>query len=331
MDFNVDVHVVTHGKSEVDALERQLDKLRNETVNIKFKADTSGLQNSIKNIPKQASQSAKQTTSALSKSLSRIQKDFQNYKFDAKASSFESRLSPYDANDGDALVAQARRAATTYETELNKMRRHFDSNDSFKMTNDEIVASYQKANDAAQQFDNTLTQIKNTQSKVLKAGVAERGALQVESYMNKNTKALKKYGVELESIAKLYRSASTAADKFNADSQFNEIKARIDAEGLSGKTFLSEIGRGFKQIGQFATTYGVIERIPDALQKMAQETIKVDDAMTQMMMATGINSSQAKDLMNTYSDMGKELKATGVDVATSATEWLDKIGHLKFL
>lgn len=44
--------------------------------------------------------------------------------------------------------------------------------------------------------------------------------------------------------------------------------------------------------------------------------------MTNMQMATGISNTQAQELMNTYSDMGKQLKVTGVDVATSATEWM---------
>ena len=40
------------------------------------------------------------------------------------------------------------------------------------------------------------------------------------------------------------------------------------------------------------------------------------------LLATGISNNQAQELMKTYSDMGKQLKVTGVDVATSATEWM---------
>ena len=55
---------------------------------------------------------------------------------------------------------------------------------------------------------------------------------------------------------------------------------------------------------------------------MVQAVKDYDSAMVNMQMATGVSNNQVKELMNTYADMGKQLKVTGVDVATSATEWM---------
>ena len=42
MDFNVDVNVKTNGKEAIDALERQLNKLKSETVKINVQATGDG-------------------------------------------------------------------------------------------------------------------------------------------------------------------------------------------------------------------------------------------------------------------------------------------------
>lgn len=54
-----------------------------------------------------------------------------------------------------------------------------------------------------------------------------------------------------------------------------------------------------------------------------------NDAMTQLRMATGINGTEAEKMMTTYSNLGSKLKATGVDVATSSTEWLKQGKSIK--
>ena len=101
---------------------------------------------------------------------------------------------------------------------------------------------------------------------------------------------------------------------------------RIDAmceciESIMSNT--DEAKRAFKQIGQFAMTYGLIQNTVMQIPSQMISAVKdYDSAMTNMQMATGISNNQAQELMNTYSDMGKQLKVTGVDVATSATEWM---------
>ena len=341
MDFKVNVRVKTHGKDEIDQLEQHINRLKYQTVTVNVQTNNSNFQQSLNNITRQANTAGKQIGSSIAsetvrqtanvgqqigsniaKSINRIEKDFQNRKFNAKASTFAARLSQYEGQAGNQLIKQAQDTERIYNYVGSILSRNFDKSDPLSL-NDNLVSQYVDTfHDSEQRLNNLITEIRNTQSKTLKAGVAERGALNIESYMKNNTKALRKYGIELKDLAKRYRSATTEAEKFNIESEFKDYQARIKAEGLTGKSFLNELGRGFKQIGQFAYTYGAIERIPEVLSKMSQEVIKVDDAMTQMMMATGINKTQAQDLMSTYSEMGKELKATGVDVATSATEWL---------
>ena len=141
--------------------------------------------------------------------------------------------------------------------------------------------------------------------------------------MNANSRAVKKYGASLKTLEQQYRSMTTVEEKANYDKTFANLKSRIDAEGLSGNSWFGELKRATGQIAQFAGVYGMLQNTVMQLPYKAISAVKdYDSAMTNMQMATGISNNQAQELMNTYSDMGKQLKVTGVDVATSATEWM---------
>lgn len=238
----------------------------------------------------------------------------------ARSSKMEKQLSVYSGQDSEN-VAKATIALKTYNEELGNLQNHF--NGSKRMNGSELAASFERMTKAGDTFKNTLSQINDTQSKNLATGVAERGANKIAAYYEANSKAVKKYGASLKELEHQYRNAKTVEDKNGIENEFSTLKSRISAEGLTGKSGLDEAKRAFKQIGQFAMTYGLIQNTVMQIPSQMISAVKdYDSAMTNMQMATGISNNQAQELMNTYSDMGKQLKVTGVDVATSATEWM---------
>ena len=238
----------------------------------------------------------------------------------ARSSKMEKQLSVYSGQDTEN-VAKATTALKTYNEELGNLQNHF--NGSKRMNGSELAASFERMTKAGDTFKNTLSQINDTQSKNLATGVAERGANKIAAYYEANSKAVKKYGASLKELENQYRNAKTVEDKNGIENEFSTLKSRISAEGLTGKSGLDEAKRAFKQIGQFAMTYGLIQNTVMQIPSQMISAVKdYDSAMTNMQMATGISNNQAQELMNTYSDMGKQLKVTGVDVATSATEWM---------
>lgn len=89
----------------------------------------------------------------------------------------------------------------------------------------------------------------------------------------------------------------------------------------TGAQFAQAVSKGASKSkkGKDGLIQNTVMQIPS---QMISAVKDYDSAMTNMQMATGISNNQAQELMNTYSDMGKQLKVTGVDVATSATEWM---------
>lgn len=266
---------------------------------------------------KQAEQSAKIIEKAKNKVL--------NESYDAKSSAMKNQLDAYEGQNSN-LINAARKEAESYNNTLAKLKDHFDADSSFTLNDKEIVSSYNEMSLAAEKYGNIMTQIRNAESKSLDAGVAERSANTVKKYYDENSKAIKKYGVELKAIENQYRQATTVADKARADNDFKNIKSKISAEGLNGKSFKEELSRGFKQIGQFAATYGAIQQIPNVLKNMATEVLNVDTAMTNLYKVTDETSAKYNEFLN---NAGKTSKSIGRDMSsyiTQTSEWA-KLGY----
>ena len=178
--------------------------------------------------------------------------------------------------------------------------------------------------------------LKTTQNeiKILKsdlsdmAGTTNRIKLssQIETWLNNNTKATEEAKRVLQSYVNEIEAAGNSLTKgrYNEISNsFSQIKSEMQAAGRTGKSSLEELKRATGQIFEFAGVYGMIQNVAFEIpRQMVQAVMQVDDAMTNLQMATGATDAQAKELMSTYAQLGDQLKATSVDVAASATEYL---------
>lgn len=255
------------------------------------------------------------------KQIAKIQSDFQDGKFLSKSSSMSKSLRPY-SNQETELLKQARQYEKIYNNASSNIQRHFNPGDSFKLNDKDLITNFNNLETSAKRFGNTMKAVSNDSSGFISTFEATTASNKTLSWLNNNTKAAKKYGDALKQLAEQQRNTTDKSIAGDLQRQVNDIKAKASLEGLTGNGFFSEIGRGFKAISQFVGVYGILQRVVSTVGQMGTEVIKVDDAITQLRMSTGASAGDASKMMKTYSEMGKELKATGVDVATSATEWL---------
>lgn len=373
MNFEVNVDIKTTGKEQIDALERQLNALKNEPIKINVDIDSKNLNaknfntksfnkkiqdsvnKSVKSVKfkssdnfydqyfKEAKKSKKETEkvgkdfaksieetstadidrAALKAAKAKIAYDKKieqvrekeavkqaeqsakiiekardkvlNGAYDAKSSTMFNRLDAYNGQD-NVLTNAARKEAESYNNTLSKLKDHFNSNNSFSLNDEEIVSSFNNMTSAAERFDNAMTQIRNTSSKTLAAGVAERSANEVKKYYEDNSKAIKKYGTELKDLENRYRQSTTVAEKADIDNKFKNLKSSISAEGLTGKSLKEELARGFKQIGQFAVTYGAIQKLENLIVNSVGELKEIDSVLTEISKTSDLTDKQIKQL-----------------------------------
>lgn len=337
--FQVDVNVTTHAE-QVEALEKKLEALQTKGINLKVNnIDTSKIEQQFQSLGQKASQSlnnalnsgtnnrsaqnaAKQYTQAVQKQLNtnKLKYNIDTGKYSAMSSRMAKQLSAYGTQD-TANIQKATSALNSYNQALEKIQNHYNGKN--VLGKEQLSQAFNDMTKSADTFKNTLSQIRDESSKALSPTIANTSGNKVVSYMNANSKAVKKYGAELKALEQQYRSMTTVEEKASYDKAFSNLKSRISAEGLEGNSTWSELKRATGQIFQFAGIYGMLQNtVMQVPSQMISAVKDYDSAMTNMQMATGISNDQAKELMSTYSDMGKQLKVTGVDVATSATEWM---------
>lgn len=338
--FQVDVNVVTHGAEKVNELEQKLSKMQNKSVDIKFNVQGQNQINNIiqqlqnvqrqginlnlnnNNMTRSAQNAARQYTQNFQRQInsSKLKYNIDTGKYAAASSRMSKQLGAYGTQD-TANIQKATAALASYNQALDKLQNHY--NGSNVLGKKQLQQTFQDMTKAGDTFKNTLSQIRDESSKALSPSIASASGNKVVEYMNANSRAVKKYGASLKTLEQQYRSMTTIEEKANYDKVFANLKSRIDAEGLSGNSWFGELKRATGQIAQFAGVYGMLQNTVMQIPYKAITAVKdYDAAMTNMQMATGISNTQAQELMNTYSDMGKQLKVTGVDVATSATEWM---------
>lgn len=271
-----------------------------------------------------ASVTDKAQNSATKSNRNQIKYNIETGTYDARSSRMAKQLSAYNGQDSENIT-KAKAALQTYNEELSKLQNHFSGNASLNGT--QLAESFEKMTKAGDTFKNTLSEIRDTQSKTLAPGVAIQSANKVATYYEENSKAVKKYGATLKELEKQYQQVSTVEEKANLDTAFKNIQSRISAEGLTGKSGIDEFKRAFKQIGQFAGIYDAIQNvIMEVPSKVISSVKDVDSAMTNLYKVTDESQSRYSKYLDTASKNAPELGRSISSYISQTSEW-SKLGY----
>lgn len=94
----------------------------------------------------------------------------------------------------------------------------------------------------------------------------------------------------------------------------------------------NDIRRATMRIADFGIAAKILNKIPQDIQKVIQYTKELDAAMTNIRIVGGYNEEQARNLMRSYTELGKTLGATTTEIAQGMNDWLNKsLGQYKLL
>ena len=258
------------------------------------------------------------------KAYESVQKRINSGEFEARNAKADKFLSKYDGQNSEVLE-KARKTVSEIKSLQSELQSGvYSSGDKkgLKIVDSDQIKIMDQIDEKAKQMKNTFTEISNLESKTLGQGVAERGANNVATYMENNTKALKKYGEQLATLQQQYKSATTEFEKSDLDNQFKNLQSRISAEGLTGNSMWTELTRGFKQIGQFALTYGVIQNTAMQLpSKIISAVTDVDSAMTNLYKVTDETDQRYQKFINNAGNTSKSLGRDMSSYINQTAEW----------
>ena len=259
------------------------------------------------------------------KALMQIQNRANSGEFELRNAKNDVFLSKYKDQNSDALKRTREQVENIkiLQNELKTGVYTSGSNKGLKITESDQITKVQQLDTAVNKLSNSMKEVSILSSKTLDDGIAERSADKVKAYYEANTKMHKKYGQQFKELEDDYRRAVTEADKLNIDKRLNNLKAKVSAEGLTGKSAFDDFKRAFGQIAQFAGAYGMIQNVAFEVPRQIVQNVKdIDNSIVDLQMATGVSNDKAQELMSTYFDMGKQLKATATDISASSTEWM---------
>lgn len=242
--------------------------------------------------------------------------------YDSKISQLKNQLSSYVPSTTEyKQVATSLNQLEQEYKEVQAARKAYESDSSSTNLNS-LISLNEKLVTTMKRTENEMKILKNEQDKLISSSTKAATEKSFATYFENNTRAATKYKERVAELKQQLQSMTTQADKLKFDTAFKELQRDIVASGDTGKSFIDELKRGFTQIGQFVGTYGLLQRGMDQVIGAFRNVGIIDDSMTQLRMATSVTNEEAIKLMNTYFQMGKQLKAVGTDVAASATEWM---------
>lgn len=108
----------------------------------------------------------------------------------------------------------------------------------------------------------------------------------------------------------------------NAHNRFLELTNQIRQAGGEAETLGQKIRRIFgEKLG-----YGIIASAAmmarQAVKEVYNNVVELDKAVVDLQIATGKNREEVKELVSTYSELGRELGATTSEVAQASDSWL---------
>lgn len=242
----------------------------------------------------------------------------------SKVDEASSKLKEFEKADTSQFKnASAYQKMTSYIKDAEDAMKRFNTekekgeNANFSVLTKEMKEVETATKKAETQYKSLYTQINK-----LDATTASNKAL---SWLNNNNKVYKDKNLSgaIESIAHQLKEVTVQGEFDSLQKELNDYIAQAQAAGLTGKSWMSGFKQSFGAIAQFTGIYGVLQNVIEEIpRQMVQYVADVDAEMTNLQMATGATDAEAKELMKTYSEMGKELKTLGTDIAASSTEWL---------
>lgn len=322
MDFRVDVAIRTSGKDKIDSLEKQIRQLKNSSVKLNFTTDaTSEIANLKRQIAElQAQRIRVRTDTSNAKSDFQILKNLAN-EISQKQIKIAGLDTSKNSNQIVTLTSQLKKLQSDYKVLYSTLGKNLNTSQIGQLEN-----IFGKTTDRVNELNAKAKDLASTLSKATKpfnALDAMTASNKTLAWLNNNTKAAKDYGEALTQLAAKQKAATNSAELTQYNKEFRNIVSQAQLAGKTGRSFVDDFRQAFGRIFQFAGAYGMIQNVIfDVPRQMWQAVRDVDDAMTNLQMATGVSNDQAKELMSTYAQLGDQLKATSTDVAASATEYL---------
>lgn len=319
---------------DTSKINQQLKELSsNKTVTVKVEADLSKFQKQLENAVKDASVSvspgggssssrSQASQSVFIKQINSAMRNLNLGTYDANLKRIQSSLSKW-GNISTTTFSNAQNAVKAYEqsiSDLNTVLNALGDNPTDEQLGKAAVAIRQ-VNDAATSAKNSLSLLNSEDAKLANQTRLVSTITSFERWCEKNTKAVKAYGNEIEGIRRSLHAVETEADFSNVRGQITELQQRALASGNTGSTLFSTLRNN---LGKFTTWLGAgtiaMQGINTAKQ-MVNAVYEIDTAMTNLYKVTDETSEKYDQFLTNATAKAQELGRTISSFVEQSANW----------
>ena len=149
---------------------------------------------------------------------------------------------------------------------------------------------------------------------------------QIETWMNKNTIAARKYKNELKDIQTALANATTGSALKDVNRQFTELKTTAAASGSLGKGVFATLKDNMTSLSPLFGMGDMINTAIRGLKDMYSNVVNIDSAMTELKKVTDETDSAYSSFLTNASKRSVELGTTITDYVNSTANFV-RLGY----
>lgn len=329
--------------SKLDALQRQINELK--STSLTFNINSGSLSNINTNLTKMESHLSQIKAQLASIGVESAQSFNRAGTAANKAAQNFNRVTNAARLSDAAMARVAAKMDKQYETKVLERRKAVISDKYAKLRGkgddyfEDVKGSYKNfidtynsnasIEDKIEAYNRLTTAMSRAENEARRLNVAEVDAMQketaikkVEGYIQRNTKAQRKYGEELKEIIRLYERADSAAKMANADKAYRNVQSKISADGLTGHSLMTSVSKKMKEYAAYFSVATLAMESVQAIRAMAQAVLEVDTAMTGLYRVTDLTSNQYDALFDKMTASANEYGRTLTEIINATSDWV---------
>lgn len=310
---------INGAKVTVKSLGEDLSKVSTQSdfsvVNEKWKAFTKAAQSAGIAISEVATKS-----DSLTEKVNKIQLSYDNGHGDSK---YRNRIQSL-INDFEKYGLSVKEAEEKTQN-LRDVLNGFKVDGDF-LPDDELLAQANKFESEFEAVKVSVDSAKLSYDKFLQPVSSEKASsliIRINDFLSKNKSITKEAKEELEGFVRLLQNGNVNLSDWNKfDTRLKEINIEMREAGRLGKSLKQTLIEGAKSFAQWTVSSFSVMEVIQGFKRIYNESLKINDVMTDLAMSTDLTASQMESVVDKYSNLGEKLNATTSEMIASGTEWI---------
>lgn len=222
-------------------------------------------------------------------------------------------------------LGKAEDGTTKYSDTIKKLQEVRQKLATFQNTQatdvNQIKAIFDEYQVGADVYSEALAKIKTAQKEVLESQKAQL-SLNIEKWLQDNTKAAAKYETELRQLQKDIQKVSTAEELDEIRTKVLKFEESAEKAKLTGSAFADTLKQKFKELGTYLMSFASFYQVVNVLKQGISIAHEYDDAFTEMRKVTDASTSSLKEFQKESFQLANQVGTTAEQLQQSTADWL---------